>query len=98
MDSIVDLILLIRERLAVYITRHSISCLKVFIDGWVFRMPATVDHSFDSFQQWVEEKYRIKSSHSWCDIILFYSQDESSALDNFFQEFDKWRNEKEQNV
>lgn len=93
MNSIIELITQIKTRPAMYIGRNSISCLKAFIDGWYLRTPETVIDStvMDDFQNWVEKKYNIKTSHSWCDIILFYSQDENDALSNFFREFDEFQ-------
>ena len=75
-----------------YIGRNAISCMKAFIDGWFLRSPDTVidPEVMEGFQVWIEKKYNVSENHSWCDIILFHSQDESDALDNFFQEFDKY--------
>ena len=94
-DSVVELIELIKRRPSMYITRNSISCLKAFIDGWFLRDPDNITDSevMKNFQDWIENKYNIKSSHSWCDIILFYSQDESAALMKFFDEFQRWYNQ-----
>ena len=93
MNSIVELIYQIKVRPAMYIGRSSISCLKAFLDGWFLRSPDDVVDSsvMEDFQNWVERKYNIATNHSWCDIILFYSQDESDALTKFFDDFDKWR-------
>ncbi len=76
-----------------YIGRNSISCLKAFIDGWAFRDPANIvdESALGDFQDWIVDKYNITTAHSWCDIILFHSQDEADALSNFFVEFDDWR-------
>ena len=78
-----------------YIGRNSISCLKAFIDGWYFRNSNGVSdmHIMNDFQDWVEKKYNVSTSHSWCDVLLFYSQDESSALSKFFDEFEVWSND-----
>lgn len=94
MNSIIELIYQIKNKPAMYISRNSISCLKAFIDGWFLRSPDTVTDSIimEDFQNWIEKKYKISTSHSWCDIILFYSQDESHALSKFFDDFDEWRN------
>lgn len=42
------------------------------------------------FQKWIEKKYRINTTHSWADIIDFYSSDEYHALMKFFSEFKKF--------
>jgi hypothetical protein len=89
MDSTKNLISTIRLRPAVYIGKRSISCLKAFITGWYLRSPDEVGDSdvLDKFQEWIQRKHNIYS-HSWNEIILFYSQDECDALDNFFKEFE----------
>ena len=90
MNSISILLNEIRVRPAMYISKRSISCLKAFLDGWYLRDPQSVDDAdvMDNFQDWIEKKYNIKTSHSWSAIILFYSQDEYDALEVFFKEFD----------
>lgn len=56
-----------------YISRSSISCLKAFIDDWFYRDSSSISDPvlMDGFQNWIEQKYNTKTSHSWCDIILF---------------------------
>ena len=96
-NSISDLLNLIQKRPAMYISRNSISCLKAFIDGWYFRDPDTLSDTevMEKFEIWVKKKYKItETSHSWCDIILFYSQDEAAALITFFKDFNEWENKK----
>ena len=46
---------------------------------------------YTGFQRWIEEKFRITTSHGWDSIILFYSAGEVDALDNFFKYFNEWR-------
>lgn len=97
-DSIVELILKIKKRPAMYLGRNSISCLRSFMDGWNHRQPTTVIDAeiIVEFQDWVENKYKLKNTHSWDRIILFYSQDEGTALTNFFELFDKFLVHREQ--
>ena len=94
MDSVKSLINAVRLRPAVYIGKRSISCLKAFITGWYLRNPDEVEDSeiLDKFQEWIQNKYHIYS-HSWNEIILFYSQDECDALDTFFKEFETFLEE-----
>lgn len=97
MNSIFSLIKLIEKRPAMYLGRNSISCLKSFLDGWYLRDPDNVIDAeiMNDFQSWVEKKYDVSGNQSWCDIILFYSQDEGTALTNFFRHFDQWAKESE---
>jgi hypothetical protein len=92
MNSVIDLIHLIQKKPAMYLGKRSISCLKSFLDGWFLRNPEAVTdgETMSYFQEWIEKKYKVSTSHSWCDVILFYSLDESDALENFFQYFNEY--------
>ncbi len=97
-NSIVELILKIKKRPAMYLGRNSISCLRSFIDGWNHRDASSVSDAeiIGEFQSWVEYKYKLKNAHSWDRIILFYSQDEGTALKNFFELFDEFLIQREE--
>ncbi len=89
MESILELIQEIEKRPAMYISKNYISCLKSFLDGWCLRNMSDISDIkiMGDFHNWIVNKYKITSSHSWNDIILFYSQDETDALYNFFISF-----------
>lgn len=92
MNTIVDLIFEIEKRPALYISKNYLSCLKAFLDGFSFGNSFASNKIYDfkilnNFQLWIEEKYRITSTQSWVDIIMFYSTDENDALYNFFDLF-----------
>lgn len=91
MNSIKELISKIQERPSMYIGRRSISCLKAFLDGWYLRDPNNIDdiELMGKFQDWIEEEYNMKNTHSWDRILLFYSNDECSALELFFVKFNE---------
>ena len=92
MASIVELIKEIQKRPAMYISKNYISCLKAFLDGWYIRDSSNLADGdiMGHFQDWIENKYGVKTSHSWNDIILFYSQDEANALKVFFELFEEF--------
>ncbi len=80
-----------------YIGSNSITSLKAFIDGWYFRDTGAVTDTklMNDFQDWVEEKYEVKGTQSWARILLFYSIDESGALELFFRDFDLFLSERD---
>ncbi len=47
---------------------------------------------YPGFQEWIQKKYRIESTQSWCHILLFYSVSESSAFDLFFKRLEEFYN------
>ena len=90
-----ELLAAIKRRPAMYLGKNYISCLKAFLDGW---WSCAYQHGIDvgadglgEFQDWIVAKYGIISSHGWASIILFYSQDESTALRDFFTLFEEWQ-------
>ena len=67
---------------ALYLGQISITRLSAFLDGYIL---GTGCASFlFEFQAWVSERYKIKSSHKWNEIILFFEQDERSAFSRFY--------------
>ena len=54
--------------------------------------PTKAEGEFEGFQAWIQEKYEIKSNQSWAKIILFYSMDETEALERFFELYEEYFN------
>jgi len=90
-NSAVELIDAIKLRPAMYLTKCYISCLKAYLDGWYLKAGDIEDDFMQEFQDWIAAKYDIRSFHSWANIILFHSQDECSALKDFFDLFEEWK-------
>ncbi len=96
--NIIDLVLKIRERTPMYIGGRSIFQLKAFIDGWLYAKGTETKgiETWSQFTDWIPERFKIQSSQSWSQIILFHSVDDIDALDNFFQLFEEFLNHKYQ--
>ena len=92
-NRLIDLIEQIKPRPAMYLSRHTISALRSFIDGWLLGSPNnTLEYSvLENFQDWIVKKFEVRGTQSWDRIILFYSQDEAHALDQFFELFDEFQ-------
>jgi len=45
---------------------------------------------FSKFQTWIQQKFNIPSSQSWDKVILFFSQDEHTGLEQFFKLFNEF--------
>ncbi|GAB3878989.1 hypothetical protein GCM10028824_41640 [Hymenobacter segetis] len=93
--TLIELLAAIKRRPAMYLSKNYISCLRAFLDGW-FLLAYQYGIDFDAecmgaFQDWIVAKYGITTSHGWANIILFYSQDESTALRDFFTLFEEWQ-------
>ena len=86
-NSLTGFLEMIQERTSMYIGGRTIVHLKAFLDGWFFGREDDISDSYllGDFQEWVQDRYKIKSTQSWAQIILFYSTDEYDALSNFFK-------------
>lgn len=84
----------IKTRPALYLGKRSIFSLQAFLDGYTcacrqLGIPVTEqEQEFAEFQDWIEKQFNRQSSKSWARIILFYSEDESQAIDKFFELFE----------
>ncbi len=91
-----DLISNIKKRPAMYLGQPSVTHLGIFLSGYSFArrqlgIPQTEqEEQFSEFQAWIQQKFKVSSSQSWEKILLFFAQDEASALDQFFTLFDEF--------
>jgi len=97
MFSLYGLLENIKRRPGMYLGSSSIIRLKSYLDGY---FSAREDMScektqeqlhFQGFQDWIQKRYRVSSSQSWSQIILFYSSDEIKALDLFFELLEEYK-------
>ena len=99
--TIIELIKLIKPIPELYIRKHSIFCLKAFIDGWCYRdieeyikEEAKEQVLYTEFYEWLQEKYKVGGSGGWADILLYKFETEERALDEFFVLFNTFYKEK----
>ncbi|GCL40096.1 MULTISPECIES: hypothetical protein [Sphaerospermopsis] len=98
MLDLYDLIRNIQKRPAMYLGRSTISNLRTFIAGYSFarrqmQIPQTTqEQEFSNFQTWIKQKYNVAYNQTWDQIILFFSKDENSAFEEFFNLFDEFIN------
>lgn len=97
--NVIELIREMKDRPAMYIGRHSIFCLKAYIDGWHSR---NIDEDvqmevLNEFSLWLDGLFFNNSERtcSWCEFLYWMSaNDESKALDKFFILFEQFLAEK----
>ena len=85
--TIIDLIKQIKPFPILFIRKHSIFSLEVFIDGWYYRddkedVRASV--LYTEFYEWLQEKYKVGGSGGWADILYYKFETEEEALIQFF--------------
>jgi hypothetical protein len=99
MSNVYELIQKIKKRPSMYLGKPSICNLRSCLSGYILaRREAGIsqtseEHQLSEFQTWVQNKFQINSSQSWDKIILFYSEDERSALERFFELFEEFTQE-----
>jgi hypothetical protein len=98
MSNFYELLQKVKQRPALYLGKRSLSHLQVFLDAYTFARrelgiePTKQEQDFEEFQEWIEQRFNQPDTQSWSRIILFYSEDESDALDKFFELFeDFWQ-------
>ncbi|MEG4391375.1 hypothetical protein [Microcoleus sp. BROC3] len=91
MHDLYTLIEKIKKAPSMYLGRHSIICLQAFLSGYsvakyeLGEQPTKQDSDFMQFPEWIRKRFNVQTSQSWASVILFYSEDESKALDKFFE-------------
>jgi len=97
-EYIYEMFGIIQQRPGMFLGQCSITRLRAFLDGYMssradLGLPQTQQElEFNQFQDWIQTRFKISSSHGWDSIILFYSADEKDALNNFFELFEQFRN------
>jgi hypothetical protein len=88
----------IKGRPGMYIGKPSITILRHFLVGYVFARSelgielSEEDTDFcENFQLWVQNRYNVRTSNSWANIILLFTRDEKDALNCFFKLLDEFK-------
>ena len=99
--TIIELIKQIKPIPGLFIIKHSIFCLKAFIDGWCYRdieeyikEEAKEQVLYTEFYEWLRKKYDMTDSRGWADILYYKFETEEKALDEFFVLFNTFYKEK----
>jgi hypothetical protein len=96
MNDLYMLIRQIRKAPSMYLGQNSILCLQAFLSGYSvaqYELGATLtanDEDFQQFGEWIRTRFQVQTSQSWANIILFYAEDERSALERFFDLFEEF--------
>jgi hypothetical protein len=94
-DKLTELLKSVKKRPEIYIGEKSLSLLYIFIQGFLhafYTMNNTNNYVgfYSGFQDWIQKRYDISSSQSWCRIIRFFSSNEADAFDNFYRLLDEY--------
>ena len=103
MSDLYDLIHKIQKRPSMYLGKPHISNLRSCLSGYNLArrelgiIPTKQEQEFVEFPTWIKKKFNISTGQSWDNIILFYSEDERTALNKFFELFQEFIQESEKN-
>ncbi|MBC6479893.1 MAG: hypothetical protein EBE86_014640 [Hormoscilla sp. GUM202] len=96
MHDLYGIIEKIKKAPSMYLGRNSIICLQAFLSGYsvakyeLGEQETEQERDFMEFPEWIRQRFKVQTSQSWANIILFYSEDERKALDNFFDLFEEF--------
>lgn len=96
MSNFYELIQKIKKRPSMYLGKPAISNLRSCLAGYILARrelgvsQTEQEQKFTEFQGWIQKKFNISSSQSWDKVILFYSEDERTALERFFELFEEF--------
>ena len=86
--TIIELIKQIKPFPVLFIRKHSIFNLEVFIDGWYYRdenEDVKADILYTEFCEWLRKRYNMRGdSRGWANILYYKFETEEKALDEFF--------------
>jgi hypothetical protein len=97
MKNFYDVLQTIRQRPALYIGQNSIFSLQAFLDGYYFaRRDLNIaltdqEEEFQTFLQWIRQKFNVETGQLWTSLVLSHSIDERDAVAQFFQLFDEFK-------
>lgn len=75
-----------------YLSKRCPLLLDSFLEGWYLGKGTVADFSdLRDFEKWLAEKYHVRSSHSWAEILLFFSEDGVEAFEKFYKLLDEYR-------
>ena len=90
MSSLYTLLDKIHQKPGMYIGSPSLSSLHMFLCGYAFSrqeqsLPLTAEEeTFDTFQNWVQQRFSISASVSWAKIILLHAASEQAGFELFY--------------
>ncbi len=95
MSAVIELLKEIRNRRpSMYIGKPSVILLAAFLGGYDYALyrhcAIKRDDFFGAFQEWVANRYSVRISQSWENIIQFQCVDEREAMELFWKLLDEF--------
>lgn len=88
----------IKARPGMYIGKPSVNDLFMFLVGYkTARRELGIESTeeeiefYDEFHNFVERRYKLRTSNSWAKIIMLYCHDEKDGFERFFNLLDEFK-------
>ena len=88
-----DVLSQLRLRPGMYLVDCKLENLHAFMNGYmyqIFQEDDIVPEFYPGFQEYIEERYHIKTGQHWTKILDFYSDNAKEAFDRFFLHLEKF--------
>ncbi|HEY9852995.1 MAG TPA: hypothetical protein V6D28_26220 [Leptolyngbyaceae cyanobacterium] len=98
MSGIYEALEKIKSRPGMYIGKPYLSILRHFFVGYQFardemKIELTEEESdfYEHFQDWIQQRFNVRTNNSWANIILLFSRDEKDGFECFFKLLDEFK-------
>ena len=98
-NSVIELILKIKECPGMYIGTVSVERLRIFLEGYFHAMRENgldcEKDAYDEFNKWFRNKYQITDSILWDRYLSDTIHDQNEAFNTFMREFEMFLDQKQ---
>lgn len=98
MSGIYKVLEKIKSRPGMYIGKPYLSILRHFLVGYQCardEMEIELNEEeidfYEHFQDWVQQRFNVRTNNSWANIILLFTRDEKDGFDCFFKLLDEFK-------
>ena len=92
-ENISKLLADMKRRPGVYFGKKSLERLATFLSGYmccVSERDGVTSEYLPGFQEFIAERYNIRSAHHWSEIIRFFCTTDEEAFDEFYKLLDEF--------
>ncbi|MNG06647.1 hypothetical protein D3C84_899030 [compost metagenome] len=92
MDILYNKLQQIKQKPALYLGKKSLPLLQAYLNGYVAHHNDTSGEEnyffLPELRDYISDHYNINTTHSWSDLITFFSTNDNDAFDKFYELLD----------
>ncbi|MEK8130471.1 hypothetical protein WMW72_21415 [Paenibacillus filicis] len=92
MDILYKKIQEVKQRPGMYIGKKSLHLLQAYLNGYIaYHNEVNKEPNYfflSEFQGYIQRRYNINTTHSWAELITFFSSNDNDAFDRFYELLD----------